>query len=401
MRRFLVLAVVSALLIAPGCTKKAEKVEISVPDDELAAEVEDWQLTNEEFEAFLRRLPQAQRARYETPEGRVEFAQRIMQEEMAYLEAKKMKLEEREDIAAQIESATRSILVSQYLMDVVDVKARPSDEELHEYYDMHQDLYTSLETIRAQHIFALKKAKLDDLKQQIDAGTEKFTTLAQKFSEDPLTKRDGGDLGFFNPGGYIKGVGFSQTFSDAVSAMEPGKVYGPIKWDQGYSLVRVNEKRPAELRPYEDVREDIASRLSADKVENVRTQHFDEVQKNYKTRNLMAERYGKSQRGPQELFDLAQNSSDPRQRLQAFQEIVDKYPQDAVAPQALFMVGFVYAEEIKDYAMADRTFSSVIEKYPESEMAQTAKWMMDNLDKPLPKFDNLDDLNRQIEGKTR
>jgi outer membrane protein assembly factor BamD (BamD/ComL family) len=50
--------------------------------------------------------------------------------------------------------------------------------------------------------------------------------------------------------------------------------------------------------------------------------------------------------------------------------------------------------------MADRTFTDLITKYPESEMAQTARWMLDNLEKPLPKFEDLDDLNRQIDAKT-
>jgi hypothetical protein len=64
------------------------------------------------------------------------------------------------------------------------------------------------------------------------------------------------------------------------------------------------------------------------------------------------------------------------------------------------MIGFVYAEELKDYVMADRTFSRLIQTYPDSDMAETAGWMLKNLDKPLPKFEDLDDLNRQIEDKS-
>jgi hypothetical protein len=60
----------------------------------------------------------------------------------------------------------------------------------------------------------------------------------------------------------------------------------------------------------------------------------------------------------------------------------------------------VYAEEVKDRTMADRTFTALMEKYPESEMAKTARWMVDNLDEPLPKFQDLDDLNKQIEKKS-
>jgi hypothetical protein len=284
---------------------------------------------------------------------------------------------------------------------VVDTKARPTDEELHEYYNSHQDQYTQLERLRGQHIFSKDKAKLEDLKKRVEEGGEKFSTLAQTYSEDPVTKPDAGDLGYFNPGGYIKGIGFSQSFSDQVSVMEPGKIYGPIKWDQGYSLVRINEKVPATVVPYEDVRDDIIKKMSQGKLDTVRDEHFAQVEKNYKTDNLLQDKVDKTTRSPQELFDFAQNSSDPQTRINAFQQIVDKFPQDKVAPQAMFMVGFVYAEEIKDRAMADRTFTELMAKYPESEMAKTARWMIDNLDEPMPKFQDLDDLNKQIDNKKK
>jgi parvulin-like peptidyl-prolyl isomerase len=393
----LVLAAVLGLVWSAGCSRKAEKLAVDVPEDKLAGEVDDWKLSREKLDEVLRRLPDPQRVKYSTPEGMANLTRRVLQEEIAYREAKKMNLADRDDIKEQIEQVTRDILVQKYIEEVVDVKARPSDEELHEFYDSHQDLYTELERIRAQHIFSRDKAKLEDLKRRVEEGGEKFTTLAHVYSEDVVSKPDGGDLGYFNPGGYIKGVGFSNTFSDAVATMEPGKIYGPVKWEKGYSIVRVNEKVPARVVPYEDVRDDIATRMAQEKLDAVRDEHFAAIEKNYKVRNIMQERLDKTQRGPQELFDFAQNSSDPQQRIQAFQQIVDKYPQDETAPEAMFMIGFVYAEELKDRAMADRTFTALIEKYPQSEMAQTARWMLDNLDEPLPKFEDLDDLNNQIE----
>jgi len=375
-------------------------VSDEVPADKVVGEVDDWQLSRDQLEEAVRRLPDEQRQKYSTPEGMAILTQRMMQEQLAYREAQKMGLAKREDVAKQIEAATHDILVSKYIEEVVDTKARPTDEELHEYYDSHQDLYTQLERLRGQHIFSKDKAKLEDLKRRVEEGGEKFTTLAHTYSEDPVTKADGGDLGYFNPGGYIKGIGFSQTFSDQVSVMEPGKVYGPIKWEEGYSIVRINDKVPATVVPYEEVREDIAKRMSADKLDQVRDAHFETVAKNYKVRNVLKEKLDKNQRSPQELFDFAQSSNDPQVRINAFQQIVDKFPQDKVAPEAMFMIGFVYAEELKDRNMADRTFTALMEKYPESEMAKTARWMVDNLDEPLPKFQDLDELNKTIEKKS-
>ncbi len=387
-------------LFATGCSKETETSQVDTSEEELAARVGDWSVTREFVEEYLRRMPDQQLQKYDTPGGRALLAEKLMQEELAYLEAKKLDLASRESVRARLEEARRAILVAEYLDEYVDSKARPTDEEMHEYYDAHQDMYTQLETIRAQHVFSKDKQKLEEIKERVVEGGEKLTTMAHLYSEDTITKTDGGDLGYFNPGGYIRGVGYSKEFTDAVAQMEQGQVYGPIKWEKGYSLVRVNERQPAVLRPYDEVREEIAGRLARDKIENVRTQHFAEVETRYDTRNYLQEDYEKMQRGPQELFNYAQNSTDPRQRIAAFQQIIDKFPQDQYAPQAMFMIGFVYAEELKDYLTADRTFNQLIEKYPESEMAQTARWMLDNLEKPLPKFEDLDDLNRQIEEKS-
>ncbi len=397
--RVLLLMVVLSSLAAFGCSKK-ETAKVDESEDALAARIGDWTITREYVEEYLRRMPEPQRTRYSSPEGRALLTEKLMQEELAYLEAKKSDLISRPEVKKQIEDATRAILVTAYLDEKVDSKARPTDEEMHEYYDAHQDQYTQLETLRAQHVFSTDKNKLEEIKERVVEGGEKFTTMAHMYSEDQITKGDGGDLGYFNPGGYIRGVGYSKEFTDALAQMEPGQVYGPIKWEKGYSLVRINEKQPAVLRPYDEVREEIADRLSRDKIENVRMEHFAEVQTHYDTKNFLREEYDKMQRGPEELFNYAQNSADPQQRIAAFQQIIDKFPQDKYAPQAMFMIGFVYAEELKDFTMADRTFNDVIIKYPDTEMAQTARWMLDNLEKPLPKFEDLDDLNRQIDAKS-
>ena len=388
------------MLLASGCSQKSEDAAVETPEDQLAAKVNDWTISRDFVADYLRRMPEPQRQKYETPEGRALLTDKLMQEEIAYLEAQKLDLASREGVAQQLEDAKRAILVSAYFDEYVDSKARPTDEEMHDYYDAHQDAYTQLETLRAQHVFSTNKEKLEEIKERVVEGGEKLTTMAHMYSEDTITKGDGGDLGYFNPGGYIRGVGYSKEFTDAIMQMEPGKVYGPIKWEKGYSLVRVNEKQPAVLRPYDEVREEIAERLARDKIEIVRNQHFGEVSSRYDTRNYLRDDYEKMQRGPEELFNYAQSSTDPQQRIAAFQQIVDKFPQDQYAPQALFMIGFVYAEELKDFTMADRTFTQVIAKYPETEMAQTSRWMLDNLEKPLPKFDDLDDLNRQIDEQT-
>ena len=54
------------------------------------------------------------------------------------------------------------------------------------------------------------------------------------------------------------------------------------------------------------------------------------------------------------------------------------------------MVGFVYAEELNDFLMADKTFAQVVTRYPDTDMADQAAWMMENLLSGTPDFEAME-----------
>ena len=59
--------------------------------------------------------------------------------------------------------------------------------------------------------------------------------------------------------------------------------------------------------------------------------------------------------------------------------IVDKFPDDENAPNALFMIGFIQANELKQLDNARETYEMFMEKYPDSELASSAQAEIDNL----------------------
>jgi parvulin-like peptidyl-prolyl isomerase len=280
-----------------------EKAAVVVDEETLAASVEDWTLTKDFLYDFISKLPEAQKVKYDTPGGRAKLAGDFLDEELFYRKALKDNLAATPEVEQQIEDATRRILIQAYYMENVNAKARPSEEEIKEHYDSHQDQYTALPVARAQHIFSKNREKLVDLLERIEEGGEKMTTLAHKYSEDKITQTDGGDLGYFNPGGYIRGVGYSEVFSDTVFQMEPKKIYGPIAWEKGYSLIRVSEIRPAQVRPLSEVMGEISGQLAKNRVEQVKAGVAGELRAEFDWRNYMDEYYRQIQRSPEELFE--------------------------------------------------------------------------------------------------
>jgi foldase protein PrsA len=100
--------------------------------------------------------------------------------------------------------------------------------------------------VKASHILAriagpddtAAKEKIDKAMAELKDG-EDFAAVAKKYSEDPGSAPNGGDLGFFIRGRMVK------EFEDAAFGAKPGELVGPIRTQFGYHIIKVTETRPA------------------------------------------------------------------------------------------------------------------------------------------------------------
>ena len=101
-------------------------------------------------------------------------------------------------------------------------------------------------------------------------------------------------------------------------------------------------------------------------------------------------KYLSARKTPREMFEEAQKAGVPQARIAAYQKLLQEYPDSEVSPQAQFMTGFVYSEELKDYDKAEQAFKTLLTRYPKSELAASAKWMIDHMrTEEAPGFMNL------------
>ena len=106
----------------------------------------------------------------------------------------------------------------------------------------------------------MAKKKAEDLATQAKASPSKFADLAKKYSEDPGSASQGGDLGS-NPRGVMV-----KAFDDAVFAMKPGEIVGPVQSEFGFHVIKLQGVTPAKTLAFDDAKTQIEADIKRQKV---------------------------------------------------------------------------------------------------------------------------------------
>jgi peptidyl-prolyl cis-trans isomerase D len=159
--------------------------------------------------------------------------------------------------------------VTLYIVDASQVQSRTpiTEEDLRRSYQENIENFRSPERAKVRHILfkTQDKPESEDAKmrqlaetvyKQLKAGA-KFEELAAKYSEDPGSKGNGGQIGFIMRGQTVKNF-------DEYSFTAPLKTLSsPIKTEFGYHLIEVEERLPAGTRSFEEVRGALENELRA------------------------------------------------------------------------------------------------------------------------------------------
>ena len=142
--------------------------------------------------------------------------------------------------------------------------ARADEATLRKRYDEEKARFVEPEQRLASHILvrvdagadaaALKAAeeKAQRLAEEAKAPGADFAALAKANSEDPGSRDSGGDLGWVERGAMVA------PFEEALFAMQPGEVRGPVKTDFGFHVLQLRELKQGAQVPFEQAREELA-----------------------------------------------------------------------------------------------------------------------------------------------
>lgn len=193
-----------------------------------------------------------------------------------------------EEVRTQIQ---RGLAIRGLIDQKVADKIVVTDEETKAYYDANPQTFKQPEAVKASHILikveptaddaakAAARKKIEDIRKKLTDGGD-FAELAKEYSEGPSGPQ-GGDLGFFRRGQMVK------PFEDTAFSMKTNEVSAPVETRFGYHLIKVTDKRPEQTLAYADVKDKIAQRLKAEKIQKAANLYVENLKKDAKIEILL------------------------------------------------------------------------------------------------------------------
>lgn len=175
------------------------------------------------------------------------------------------KLLDEQAIQTELEAAKRQLLIDRYFEKYLESKV--SDAAVQAYYDAHQADYEDPSVHVAQILFRIdprmtedeikaKRAAAQSAYEQLRAGKD-FAELAMSVSEDPGSRKNGGDLGWYRAGAA------NAAFVQRAFKLKAGELTEPVQTATGLQIIKLLEPIKMVEKPFPQVQVSIRNQLRA------------------------------------------------------------------------------------------------------------------------------------------
>ena len=238
--------VILAVLAASG-------ISLATPKE--LAKVDDFVITDEFVKQRFSLVPNF--ARNQVLKDKEKFVDRLVNEELFILEAKKMNLQKSEEYKLKTETYGRELLAGMYMEQYL--KDKNTEDAQRKYYEENKKKYEMAEMVRISVIRTKTEEEAKEVMEKAKKG-EDFARLAEKYSSGPAADR-GGDFGFRERKGLRK------EFGDIAFSMKKGEIKGPIKLADGYHIIKLTDYREGGIASFEDVKKRVANEYNRNLIE--------------------------------------------------------------------------------------------------------------------------------------
>ncbi len=243
----------------------------SGPSDPVLVENSKAKVYRSEYDAELLKLSPEIRPGFSNNQRRIsELLTRLLVQKSLAAEPETAALAKLPENQTRIRLEADRVLAQLRIEDVATRAGKEFDAHKSEYEARARELYTAdrkkyetPEEVSASHIlFDLRRHPREEgrrlaeqARARIVAGAD-FNAVAKEVSEDPSAAQNGGQLGYF------KRADMDAAFANAAFALsKPGEISEPVLSSFGWHLIKLEGRRPAAQRSFEDVHDLVMAEL--------------------------------------------------------------------------------------------------------------------------------------------
>ncbi|MFP4458551.1 MAG: peptidylprolyl isomerase [Candidatus Zixiibacteriota bacterium] len=187
--------------------------------------------------------------------------------------AEELNIKDTKEFKEMYDEELNKSIINEYRKNNIYAKAEPTEEEMKKYYEEHEEEFMDPEKVKVIEIQVKTEKEAKDLLGQVKAGAD-MKKLAAKHTLRNAAKRLDGELNYFDNRRYPE-------LFNAAEKLEKGEIAGPIANKGKYSIIKLVDRKEAELKPFDRVKTRIMSKLSRDKRQSVMENWVKEAKAKY------------------------------------------------------------------------------------------------------------------------
>jgi foldase protein PrsA len=174
----------------------------------------------------------------------------------------------------EVRADVRANVLSDEIYKKVTAGAKVTDADVEAYYGSHKSVYTQPESRVVRHILVKSKALADRLYNQVKNGAN-FAALAKKYSQDPGSKSQGGQL-------TISRGQTVAAFDKKAFSLKTGEISKPVKTQFGWHIILAEKDvTKSKTTPFAQVKEAIRQQLLQQKRNEALQKWLDGLKKEF------------------------------------------------------------------------------------------------------------------------
>ncbi|ESU34601.1 hypothetical protein G3A_00060 [Bacillus sp. 17376] len=160
------------------------------------------------------------------------------------------------------ESWKQQIKYSLLLEELLTKDVKVSEEDMKSFYEQNNSLFDIPASYHLSQIIVETKKEADSAVKELKDGSS-FTALAMERSIDEFSANEGGDIGFVTEEDEL----ISPKVVQAAKSLKSGEWTGPVKVENGYAIVYLNEKLEGKKYAYGDVKNQIRRQIALEQMD--------------------------------------------------------------------------------------------------------------------------------------